>query len=222
MSCTEVEDEQNLATSFENLGRPPTTGITKLGRSNSQKNLARCYLDMKSLPSFMWSSTKAASAGNNKVESKLVPSYIPQVPGEVVVPPFVPPPNPIFSFPGSFKDKSPPEFCSKCCLEHLPRQACPCTICYRHHIYRRCPYLSILPQGAEFNRVYFTAVCAFDDPGEFDEEKWACTWCHRKEAKVRCKCCCIYRRTHCSYECPEDEVQDSQLLWPCENIVFHF
>ncbi|GER32601.1 variable lymphocyte receptor A diversity region [Striga asiatica] len=268
MSCTEVEDVQNLATSFENLGRPPTTGITKLGRSNSLKNLAgwresvgtfslgtrrskpwssfslktlsstkaasagitklgrsnfQKNLASKSVGTFSlgtrmrksrsWpsletlSSTRAASAGNNKVESKLVPSSIPQVSGGVVVSLFVSAAqsNPIFSFP-------PPEFCSKCCLEHLPRQACPCTICYRHHIYRRCPYESILPQGADFNRVYFTAVCAFDDPGEFDEEKWACTWCHRKEAKVRGKRCCICMGRHCPYECPKDVVTAAQYM----------
>ncbi|CAA0833249.1 Unknown protein, partial [Striga hermonthica] len=75
MSCTEVEYLENLATSFVNLGRPPTTGITKLGRSNFQKNLASCRESVGtfSLGSGMrksrsWtslktlSSTKAASA----------------------------------------------------------------------------------------------------------------------------------------------------------------
>ncbi|GER54637.1 cysteine/Histidine-rich C1 domain family protein [Striga asiatica] len=190
MSCTEGEDVQNLATSFENLGRPPTIGITitKLSRSKFEKNLAS-----ESVGTF--------SLGNNKVESKLVASYIPQVPSAH---------NPIFSYHDLAIDESPPVFCSKCCFDHKPRQACPflyCDICYRTHKNWGCPYESILPQGAEFDRVNFTAVCAFDDSGQFDEEKWACTWCRRKVAKLNRKYCCICEEdfvTHCSYECPKD------------------
>ncbi|GER49016.1 cysteine/Histidine-rich C1 domain family protein [Striga asiatica] len=305
MSCTEVEDVQNLATSFENLGRPPTTGmnmnsrlnisdfergITKLGRSKSLKNLAsfresvgtfsmgtrrksRSSISLKTL-----SSTKAASTGYNEVESKLVPSYIPQFPSEVV-PSFKPsyaPHYPFFSFHDSAEDKSQPEvcskcslehlprdscpfifsdiylskvvpsyvphvpsevvpslipsyvpdksffsihdgaidesqpeFCSKCSLEHLPRQACPyisCAICFRTHKNWGCPYENFLPQGADFNRVNCMVVCAFDHASLFDEEKWACTWCHGKIAKLTAKYCCICLNfaDHCSYECPKD------------------
>ncbi|GER49020.1 sacI homology domain-containing protein / WW domain-containing protein, partial [Striga asiatica] len=264
MSCTEVEDVQNLATSFENLGRPPTTGITKLGRSKSLKNLASCRESVgtfsmgtrrksrSSISLKTLSSTKAASTGNNKVEGKLVPSYIPQVPMK----PSYAPQNPFFSFHDSAEDKSQPEFCSKCSSEHLPRDSCPfifsdtylskvvrsyipqvprevvpslipsyvphksffsfhdgakvksqhefcskcslehcplqacpyisCAICFRTHNSWGCPYEDFLPQGADFDRVNCMAVCAFDG-GLIDEEKWACTWCHGKIAKLTAK-----------------------------------
>ncbi|GER49021.1 NAC domain-containing protein 8 [Striga asiatica] len=196
------------------------TGITKLGRSISLKDLASCLESVgtffpgtrksrSSISLETLSSTKAASTGNNKVESKLVPSYIPQV--RPLLHPYVPH-TPVYSFHDIAKDESPPELCSKCCLEHLPQQACPvilCTICNKTHRNWTCPYERILPQGADYNRVRFTAVCALDDGGEFDEEKWACTWCHGKVAKLRLKYCCICmcHTDHCSHECRKDVVR---------------
>lgn len=87
------------------------------------------------------------------------------------------------------------------CLESHP----PCYICYKVHHSYRCPYFDHFPRGARFAPGY-EIVCECGN--EFNEDRWACTFCGGGGPVLRAKYCffCNVFNKHNEYECPEDPV----------------